>query len=257
MEELLNRYRSFSLVARCGMLAALGLAPAAWSYLDESRILDEEITMKTSELDAAKARFEGMRKQANKLGDLEEQLAFTEAQMEEARKRLPDDFRVEDFLAKLATFATVNQALMTEFVPAQKVETVGTTYKYEELPINVKFEGAFEQVVSFLDAISHLQTMVHIRDINMTGTATSAIKKGQAEPQPATANVPADAALAAKKDKNGEAIEARASSFVAGNATVVIFRSAKSQAGAMAGPLPDLPPEPMTEPEGEGEAPAE
>ncbi len=245
MEELVNRYRALKLSLRYGLAIILGLAPAVFAYIEEAPVLQDEVDQKSNTLVSKKADFERHRAKANNLPELEERLAFTQGQLEEARKRLPDDFFIEDFLAKLSTFASENLALMTQFVPAEKPEAVGGAYKYEELVINVNFEGSFEHVVSFLDEISHLQTMVHIRDINMKGVSESTIKSEDTKESTTNALAVNDNI---KTDKNSAAIAIRAKSIVSGSAKVAIFRSSKSVANALE--LPDPPPA------GETKAPA-
>jgi Tfp pilus assembly protein PilO len=229
-----------------GALLFFGCLPGACSYYEEAQIIEEQLVQKNMELEQQKTTFNNKRSQANRMPELIETLAFTQNQMEEAKKSLPDDFFIEDFLAKLATFALENKALMMEFTPAEKPTVEGAGYRYESLTIDVKFEGAFEQVMAFMDEVAHLQKMVQITSISMAGKSESELKKPEAaapnNPAPAAAPTGPMANLNMKKDKNAEAIALRASSLVSGSSQFVIFRSSKNDSQMMA-PIPGMAPD--------------
>jgi Tfp pilus assembly protein PilO len=247
MEELLAWYTEINLFIRLGALMFFGCLPGACTYYEEATAIDEQLAQKNTELEQHKSTFNSKRSQANRMPELIETLAFTQNQMEEAKKSLPDDFFVEDFLAKLATFALENRALMMEFTPAEKPSVEGAGYRYESLTIDVKFEGAFEQVMAFMDEVAHLQKMVQITGISMAGKSESELKKPEAAAQNNAAATPAPAGgptanLNMKKDKNAEAIALRASSLVSGSSQFVIFRSSRNDNQMMA-PIPGMDPD--------------
>lgn len=180
-EEIKERYKMLPLWARFLIAGILGLLPGAYVYYDEGDALQTQLETTTGEEGEARAKFEEARQQKANVPKLEEELEFTEQQLEKAKKKLPDIFHIEDVLQKAATIAKEVGVKLVKFEPQEDI-LHREDYKFVEKPIKTEIEGRFGQIAAFFDRIVHLETSVFVRKIDVTRVVKE--KNDEAEPGP-------------------------------------------------------------------------
>lgn len=167
LDELKERYKLLPLWTRLLMMAILGLAPSAFYYTDTGEYLLEDLENAKNGRDGNRSLFEQARSKKGNLPKLEEQMAFTEQQLEEAKKQLPDVFLVEDLLQRLAAIANESGVVLRAFKPDDEPTPGNGDYKYMELGHETNIEGRYNNVAAFLDKVAHLESSVFIKSIEI------------------------------------------------------------------------------------------
>ena len=166
MEEYINRYKALKFYLRLILLVIAGFLPALYEYSDRSELLEEDLELAQSEKDAAKRAFDKAKLRKSNLPKLEEQLAHTESQLEEASKRLPDNFVMDKILQKTAMIAQELGVKLILFDPQDAIPS-NTAFRYAKLPIKLELVGTYAQVATFFDRIVHLELLAHIQNFRM------------------------------------------------------------------------------------------
>jgi len=165
-EELISRYKLLPLWGRLVFGAFLGIIPAYYTYLDDGALLEEQLVQMEDQLGAVQRKFDREKKKRDKLPELEAKLAFTEQQLTESSKRLPDDFMMDDVLQESASIARDVGIDLQVFDPGNPIDGSGA-FKYKEMPIKLELTGSFQQIAGFFDRIVNMEKMVHVRDIKL------------------------------------------------------------------------------------------
>lgn len=166
LDELKEKYKSLPMSARVLMALIIGILPGACSYLDEVETVESSLVEAESKELAARAQFEANRKEKTNIPKLEEELAYTEEQLEKAKKKLPESYLMENVLALTAGHAKASGVKMKKFEPLCELKGVAE-FKYVERLINVEIEGKYQQIASFFDRMVHSESMLFIREIDM------------------------------------------------------------------------------------------
>lgn len=166
LEELKNRYKMIPLWQRMLVIIVLALVPAYLNYTDEVTMLEEQLVSLQAEVDSLNAKFEAERVKRQKLPELEAKLNFTEQQLKESSKSLPESFFIDDVLQEVSVIARDVNVTIEEFDPGSPI--VGNSdYKYMELPIYISVTGDFQKILTFFDKIVHMKKMIHLKDIQL------------------------------------------------------------------------------------------
>jgi Tfp pilus assembly protein PilO len=172
LDELKDKYRSFPIWARLMMAFIIGIAPGACSYFDEIEQIESGLLEAQMREAAARAKFEADRKTKGEIPKLEEQLVFTEGQLDKASKKLPESYLIESVLTLTATNAKQAGLTLTSFKP--NCELKGQSdFKFVERAISVTAAGKFQQLASFFDKMVHSEMMLFIREIDIEPTASA------------------------------------------------------------------------------------
>lgn len=210
LEGVKEIYRDMSIVKKAVLIIAVGSTPGACKYMDEAELLNEDLERAYNARDAAKTKFEKARKQKANLPKLEEQLAFTEAELAKASDKLPDEFAMGKILQKTAMIAQDVGIELNLFQPGQE-SPAGTVFKYVELPIALQMVGTYGQIATFFDRIVHLDMLVHIKDTELS------VAPLESDEDDATANE--------NQPKELTQRERRQNAKLTGSADMVIFRT--------------------------------
>lgn len=166
MEELKEKYRSLPVWARLLMAFIIGILPGACSYLDEAEILEASLSDAQAKESTARDQFEKNRREKANIPKLEEELAYTEEQLEKAKKSLPEGYLVENVLSLTANSAKSAGVQLERFLPTCELKG-GGDFKYVEFPIDVQVTGKFQQIASFLDKLVHAEMMIFVRALDL------------------------------------------------------------------------------------------
>jgi Tfp pilus assembly protein PilO len=150
------------------LLAAfiLGILPGFYIYLDQVDSVQMELNDEKSKLEGLEVKFEKERARRSKLPELENKLAFTDQQLKESSKRLPDDFRMNEVLQEAGSVARDVGVELQEFDPGLP-QAAGEAFRYMELPIQLSVTGKFTQIATFYDRLVSTEKMVHIKNIKL------------------------------------------------------------------------------------------
>lgn len=168
LESIKDRYRLFPLWGRILLIIVIGVAPAAFGFLEEAELVDLELEDGKNTLEATKSEFEKKRIKIENIGKIEEEKKFVEVQLTAAKKRLPDEFNLEQDLKEVTKAAENSNITLALFRPSLSPITKGDIYKYENLPITIEAYGKFHQLAHFFDSLAHFETMVDLRKLQMT-----------------------------------------------------------------------------------------
>jgi Tfp pilus assembly protein PilO len=166
MDELKEKYKSLPFWARLLMALIIGILPGACSYLDEAEVLEASLQEARNAENTARSNFEKNRGEKANIPKLEEELAYTEEQLEKARKKLPEGYLVENVLTVAASSAKAAGVSLRKFTPTCELRGQGE-FKYVEFPIDVQISGKYQQIASYLDKIVHAEMMIFIRRIEL------------------------------------------------------------------------------------------
>lgn len=166
MEELKDKYRSLPFWARLLMALIIGILPGACSYLEEADVLESTLTSARESENTARSNFENNRKEKANIPKLEEELAYTEEQLEKAKKKLPEGYLVEDVLSLAASSAKSAGVMLRRFTPTCELKGQGE-FKYVEFPVNVQVSGKYQQIAAYLDKIVHAEMMIFVRGLTI------------------------------------------------------------------------------------------
>lgn len=178
-DELKDKYRALPVWARLMMAVIIGILPGACSYLDEAEVLETQLSDATVKESEARAKFESNRKEKANIPKLEEELAYTEEQLEKAKKKLPEGYLIEDILTLTASNAKKSSVQLKSFEPTCELKGEAD-FKYVEFPIKVEVIGKFPAIASFFDRIVHSENMVFIREVDIERAGDSGEKSNAA-----------------------------------------------------------------------------
>ena len=219
IEEIKTKYRQMSIVKKLAIITVIGAAPGSCTYWEEGPLLKEELDRAESSRDAAKIKFEKAKEQKENLPKLEEKLAYTEAELLKASKKLPDEFIMGKILQKTAMIAQDVGIELRLFQPGQGAPA-GTVFKYVELPIALHVIGTYGQIATFFDRVVHLDLLIHVKNIELS-LATNL--------DPSSSEKAAEQIK--DKDLKKEAIQRarRENAKIQGKAEMIIFRTLTRQ----------------------------
>ena len=180
LDELKDKYRAFPIWARLMMALIIGIAPGACSYFDEVEAIESRLLEEQTREEAARTKFEASRKTKSEIPKLVDKLEFTEDQIKEASKRLPQNYLMESILSMTATNAKQVGLSLTGFKPSCELKAAEPEFKYVERAIDVSASGKFQQLASFFDKMVHSETMLFIRDIVIEPHSSEAVDDGSA-----------------------------------------------------------------------------
>ena len=149
---------------RWGVCAAVPLLILAVFYFLLISPTQAESAKLKSEL--TKARQEVQEKQTleRRLPEFEKEIAAKDYELSLLRRQLPEEREIPDLIDQVSNLGTQSGLRFLTFKPKQEVEKDF----YAEVPVELKIQGKFHNLVSFFDRISRLPRIVTISDLNIT-----------------------------------------------------------------------------------------
>ena len=221
LNELRERYKILPLWGRLLAMGVIGAMPAAYIYFDEGAILEESVASLEQQVEEARSKFRDASSKHANLPKLEKDLQFTQQQLAKAKRKLPDQYRVEDTLEKVATIANGSGVLIKEFSPEEEVKKQ-EPYPYVELPINVHVSGTFAKIADFLNGLIHLEGTVFIKGIELKRMRVADARK---DSETINGTAPQDPAELQNLSKYKKALMARENLMVQTKVIMAVYRS--------------------------------
>lgn len=194
LDDLKEAYKNLPTWKRLALCFVVGVLPAVYIYFTDSESIQLDMDAAVGQQTTVRTQFETSRTQKANIGSLEERLQFTQEQLVKAKKSLPDSYRIEDVLERIATIAKETGVQLKTFTPGQEQQSHGSA-QYVERLIGTAIVGRFSQAAAFFDRVVHLESSIFLKRIS--------IKRNDGERNPvAVANEASEhqKALAARRD---------------------------------------------------------
>jgi type IV pilus assembly protein PilO len=149
----------FRILIFVGTIVLLAGAFTWFVYLDKSEQI-EETQKKNRELSKKLA---GVKKKAKNLNKFEEKYKTANAQLTEALKILPNSKEIPSLLTNITQLGEESGLQFLVFNP-QSDRGKGF---YVEIPVSIRVEGAYHDVLSFFDKVGHMDRIVNILNVSM------------------------------------------------------------------------------------------
>lgn len=210
MDQLLDLVDKYKDLPPWRFLVVFIVCAAVAAYMEYGGVTAKEVEVQAAvdRLDAITVKYNREKGKKNDMPLMEEKLAFTRQQLEEAKKRLPDTYEIESILEAIAINAKGKGVQILSFKPGQEAAQ-GDGFRYFQMPIEIEVLGKFTNLASFFDEIVHMEKMVRLKDVSLVKDEIAAGGFGERKLTPSEK-------LRADLDKIR----------VKSNATVFIFRSA-------------------------------
>jgi Tfp pilus assembly protein PilO len=166
LDEFKTTYKALKLWKRLLLMFCIAIIPSVDDLWNRWQVLMDERDTAILQRQIAEKKYEEAKERKKALPKLEERLSKTEAEMAEARKKLPDEFHMDQILEKTEIMAQQLGVNLKVFDPGEGVISE-SAFKFLELPIKLEMVGTFGQVVSFFDHIVHLELLVNLRNISI------------------------------------------------------------------------------------------
>ncbi len=150
-----------SLVSVLILYLFFGTAMLSFSY----RAKKAQIAELQSQSDALNRDLERARITARNLPKLEQEYEYLHQQWLIARNLLPEQNEMEPLLRKISAAAQQAGLVWVEYRPQQPIQREF----YTENPIDIKVEGNFHQVGTFLGQVANLNRIVNVRNVELEG----------------------------------------------------------------------------------------
>ena len=98
---------------------------------------------------------------------MEEQLESVNNSLEQARKRLPQSFKIDKIIKSLSKIATETDVKIHMFEPLNSYFST-TAFQYIKKPIKISISGKFKEISNFMSKVLHLEFMVRIFNYDLT-----------------------------------------------------------------------------------------
>jgi type IV pilus assembly protein PilO len=147
------------------------LVAAAGVYLDTNAQIEELSGLEKKELDL-KTEFEGKQKKSANLQDYRDQLAQIETALAIMIKQMPTQEEVASLLIDISQTGLASGLEFRLFQPGAPI----SKDFYQELPINIKVIGKYEELALFVSGLAALPRIVTVHDVKITPSTEAASK---------------------------------------------------------------------------------
>ncbi len=174
LEEIKSRYKAIALWKRLLFFSILSLIPSVYSLIEEYSVLTEEKEVAITNKNKEEKKYNQAKEKKLQLPDLEKKLNQTQNELDLARKKIPDEFYMDQVLQRTALLAQNMGLKLISFDPDRE-EPSNTAFKYVSLAVKIKISGNYKQITSFFDRLVHLDLLVHVRNFHMSLTKDEAV----------------------------------------------------------------------------------
>lgn len=166
MDELIEKLKAAPNTVKFGLAILLGIGYNVYSLSVDMPALEEKIIQAEQERENAKSLYSRAKSDAEKLYKLEVALKTIREQLEKAKKYLPDTIHIDEILHTTARFCKRYSVSLDNFAP-QAEEPSQSEARYSIKPISITLSGRFVDIARFFDSMVHLQSIVHVRNVNL------------------------------------------------------------------------------------------
>ena len=163
IQKYLNKLAILPLSQRIslGVLINLIILGSFWQFVYT------DLNIQSSELEQEVEKLETKILQERKISRNLEKYKVEAKELDEllanVLRELPDKKEIEGFLRSISVLAIDTGLEVLEFTPMMEEKTEYLA----KLPVNIKLEGGFHQVLTFFDEVAHLPRIVNIDKVNI------------------------------------------------------------------------------------------
>ncbi len=172
MEELIYKYRNLPIKIRVIIAFILGLTPGVMAYVT----LTDEIAIKKSSvtalLDVEQKKNDKMRKEIEKIPEIQTLITENEGRIQKANKLLPATVEIDQVLHDVSVAAKKNYVAMLSFSPKKK-RFPQKGLDYAEKSFEMDFSGKFQNIMTFFDEVVHFERIHHLRNMRFRRSGES------------------------------------------------------------------------------------
>lgn len=179
MEELIEKIKDAPLHWRLIIVLLLG-SVSTWYFVFSSDLdlAEYEMVEAENKKQSMEVKYNRAKTQKQDMPQLEEKLAFTNQQMEKAKKNLPDTYEMETILEYVSKSSADTGVDLSIFEPeAEVLKSAG--YNYFEMPIRIETMGKYNDTANFFDRLVHMDKMVHVRDMNIEQVKNMVVNRAE------------------------------------------------------------------------------
>ena len=149
----------FRILIFVGTIVLLAGAFTWFVYLDKT----EKIKKVETQNQTLSKKLADVKKKASDLPKFEENYETAKAQLTEALKILPDSKEIPSLLTNITKLGEDSGLQFLIFNPQ---DDRGKGF-YIEIPVSIRIEGAYHDVVGFFDKVGHMDRIVNILNVSM------------------------------------------------------------------------------------------
>jgi Tfp pilus assembly protein PilO len=167
IEDLIDRFRLLPAKTRYALVVVIALLPALYYWLEQGDTLQRELERARQEEAAVRGRLESAKRKVAELPALLTQVESIEADLQRAKKILPDKVEMDQVLASLGNFEKDLDIKMYKFAPGNEVQP-NPQIDYKEIPVELTVRASFQQIMRFYDRVLHMPNLTHLRAIQFS-----------------------------------------------------------------------------------------
>ena len=142
------------------LLIVLYLLVFLWPSFSKMEEYQQQVQSKQSDLDLVKS-------QVGSIADLQVESGRLKKMLDNAKEALPEGKEIPELIGEISERGRKVGLEISKFNPLG--ESYSTTNSFvAEVPISLAVEGSFHDVAIFFDKLSHMDRIVHIKNIDMT-----------------------------------------------------------------------------------------
>lgn len=166
LEDLADKYRTAPIHIKIILVLALGLLPSLYIFMDEGDRLELELGDANRQLSNVQGRYNSAKRKVDQLPALLTRINEIEVELDKAKNVLPDKLQIDKILSLLGTMEEQFDVVLMSFKPGEETKP-RPDLEYRELPIELRLQGNFNQIMQFYDSLVHLPNLTHLREIQM------------------------------------------------------------------------------------------
>lgn len=142
------------------LVIVLYLLVFLWPSFSKMEEYQQQVQSKQSDLDLVKS-------QVGSIADLQVESGRLKKMLDNAKEALPEGKEIPELIGEISERGRKVGLEISKFNPLG--ESYSTTNSFvAEVPISLAVEGSFHDVAIFFDKLSHMDRIVHIKNIDMT-----------------------------------------------------------------------------------------
>lgn len=176
-----ERYKDLPFWKRALLVFFLSGSYFSFDLLTKTEALEQEKSEQEERFFAQRKKLTKTLLEVKRLPGIKKNLIEAELEFSRSKKRLPDDFHIENLLETFSSIAKKNRLALDLFdpgIPSKEEES----YTYISLPISVIVTGEFYHIVKFMESVLNQDQFLEIRNYKMDlelGTSSQALEGGR------------------------------------------------------------------------------
>jgi len=166
-----NPLTRLPLAGQLGVAAVIAaLLCGGFYYFWYSDALEQQ-KQKETKLAELQSQIRALEATANKLPEFQREVQALEARLEVLKRILPPQKEMPDLMRRVQYLAAQSNLMVRKFTPGSPVQRDF----YQEIPVNLDFEGTYHNLGAFFDRISRMSRLVNIGNVSVKAQSNPTI----------------------------------------------------------------------------------